>query len=203
MKLDCGREKLFRLVIQDAPGHNVLPGIFIGEKMITLERLLCVLNYDKESGVFTWKKRRGRCSAGAIAGSPAVGGYIKIRIDRKDYQAHRLAWLYVYGGLPESSIDHINRCPSDNRISNLRAASLAENQQNRNVSSNNKSGYTGVYFDETSKKWKAFITLESKTLHLGCFASKSDAIIARQKAKERYHKFNSVDPCQDQERNAP
>jgi len=53
-------------------------------------------------------------------------GYIIIKINRKDYQAHRLAWLYEYGNFPKQTIDHINRIKTDNRICNLRDVSQSK-----------------------------------------------------------------------------
>lgn len=168
--------------------------------MVTLERLSSILSYDENTGLFTWRVRQGRCAKGVVAGSPNKDGHIKIRIDKKYYLAHRLAWLYVYGSFPDSSIDHINRSPSDNRITNLRLANMAENQQNRSVSRYSKSGATGVYFDKFGQKWRAHITVDGKTLYLGSFVSKEDAMKARQEAKKTYHKFNPVDACPDPER---
>jgi hypothetical protein len=67
--------------------------------------------------------------AGDPAGS-SRGGYTYIRIDRKRYAAHRLAWLYVYGTFPPRLLDHINGCPGDNRIGNLREATPHQNAGN-------------------------------------------------------------------------
>jgi hypothetical protein len=84
--------------------------------MITLERLREVLEYNPESGVWVWlvtsSRRRG---AGKIAGSLDNNGYVVIRVDRAIYKAHRLAWLYMTGEWPRSTIDHINLEPADNR----------------------------------------------------------------------------------------
>jgi len=161
--------------------------------MITQERLKELLNYDPETGIFVWKTKRGRCPAGAIAGSPNVDGHIKIRIDYNYYLAHRLAWLYVYGEFPASCMDHANRCPSDNKISNLRPATFKENQQNRKINKNNKSGHAGVYFDKFNLKWRAHIAVNSESISLGSFSTKDEAIKARREAKKKLHTFNPED----------
>jgi hypothetical protein len=160
---------------------------------LTQERLKQLLHYDPSTGVFTWKKRRGRCSAGAVAGSTNIDGHIKISVDKRYYLAHRLAWLHTYGRFPDRDIDHINRNPGDNRIENLRLATKGENQQNRSVSKNNKSGYSGVHWEESAKKWVASIYLNNKVISLGRFKSKEDAVSARQEAKKKYHQFSQVD----------
>ncbi|MDA6380520.1 HNH endonuclease signature motif containing protein [Escherichia coli] len=73
-----------------------------------------------------------------------------IMINGKAYPAHRLAWLIVYGTMPDGFIDHINRVRTDNRISNLRLVTHSENMQNRKIQKNNKSGYRGVSWDEVA-----------------------------------------------------
>src|SRR5579862_7745832 len=98
---------------------------------ITPERLKEVLDYDPATGEFRWKTRLGgKAVAGRVAGY-LDRGYISIRIDRRIYMAHRLAWLWVYGVWPEGWLDHINRKKNDNRIDNLRLAEPWQNQANK------------------------------------------------------------------------
>jgi hypothetical protein len=115
--------------------------------MITQERLKEVLQYDPLAGHFTRLVRSSggrKCRVGDIAGRTKPGGYISIKIDRKEYYAHRLAWLYVYGKFPDNEIDHINGMPSDNRLLNLRDVERKENRKNQKISNRNKSGIIGV-----------------------------------------------------------
>ena len=98
---------------------------------IDFKRLQEILDYDQETGIFTWKINQcGARKKGQIAGTKNKNGYIVIR-HKKLYYAHRLAWLYVHGIFPDSVIDHINRNKSDNRINNLRSVSHADNMYNR------------------------------------------------------------------------
>ena len=94
---------------------------------ITQDRLKEEVWYDPLTGIFTRKKGSRAGKVGAIAGSLTSYGYIRVSICSKFYMAHRLAWLYVYGYLPENSIDHINGVRNDNRLANLQEVSRACN----------------------------------------------------------------------------
>ena len=109
------------------------------KEKITQAKLKELLSYDPETGDFTWLV--GRKMAGKKAGSPHNQGYFTIRISRKLYLSHRLAWLYVYGAFPKIDLDHINGVKSDTRIDNLRECSESQNQWNSRKPKNNISGF--------------------------------------------------------------
>jgi len=84
-------------------------------------------------------------------------------------------------------IDHINGDRLDNRKSNLRLATPAENQRNRTkLASNNTSGVTGVYWHISREKWRAVIKCGGKGIHLGDFTSFEDAVAVRKQAEKTY-----------------
>lgn len=99
--------------------------------MLTAEELRERLDYDPETGVFTWRVKPRQKKILGYAGHLSKAGYIYISVRKKTYAAHRLAWLHTYGYWPRKEIDHINRVRSDNRIANLREATRAENCANR------------------------------------------------------------------------
>ena len=152
-----------------------------------------ILNYDPDTGVFTWKKK---ISKKVVVGSQAGclrGGYVTINIMGKRYQAHRLALLYVHGGCNSKDVDHINGIRSDNRICNLRLATRSENKQNiLRVQPNNKSGHTGVDWHKSTGLWRATITIMRKQKHIGLFKTKEEAAEAYKKAKKELHPFARV-----------
>lgn len=82
--------------------------------------------------------------------------------------------------------DHVNRNKLDNRKQNLRPADHSLNGLNRDPQANNTSGVRGVDFDKRRGKWAARIHVRGKTHYLGRFASKPDAVAARQAAESRF-----------------
>ncbi len=63
------------------------------------EKAMNTLNYNGDSGIFTYKTTRGRMVEGDVAGYVDDKGYIRIGIDNKNYRAHRLAFLFIEGAL--------------------------------------------------------------------------------------------------------
>lgn len=129
-----------------------------------------------------------------MAGAQALAtinahGYRVGGIFGKTYAAHRVIWVLVYGEWP-SNIDHINGVKTDNRIENLRDVPQKQNARNCAISKNNKSGVMGVYWQKNRQTWNACIKVSSKTIHLGAFLDKADAVAAR-KLAEIEHDFHS------------
>lgn len=84
-------------------------------------------------------------------------------------------------------IDHINMNKLDNRKCNLRIADKKINSINRGLQSNNTTGYKGVYCDKRYGTWNARVTVSGKTILLGTFPTKEEAIAARQVGEEKYY----------------
>lgn len=162
--------------------------------MISLDRAKEVLEYDCHSGLLKWLKSPcSWISAGDTAGSlHKQTGYIYVVVDQRKYKAHRLAWLLHHGVWPDDAIDHIDGNRQNNRIDNLRAATYAQNQQNRTLDIRNKSGYTGVSWDKGHQKWIAKICFQRKQRTLGVFANVEDAAKAYANAKAELHTFNPI-----------
>lgn len=128
-----------------------------------------MLHYDPITGVFTWKKDVGNVKAGAVAGSKVKKGYLLIRLRRKQYLAHRLAWFWMTGEWPKTLIDHKNTNKTDNRWLNLRQASNSENLLNRGRNANNTSGFKGVSLNKSNGRFEAYLTIQGKRKHLGYY----------------------------------
>lgn len=120
-----------------------------GGPIIDLETLRSSLSYNQETGRFYRKRmvmgyKKSLSDPVDFQKDQSVA-YRRVHIGNRLYAAHRLAWFYVYGEWPRTQLDHINGDPSDNRISNLRLATPAQNSANRKKHTNNTSGFTGVY----------------------------------------------------------
>lgn len=142
---------------------------------------LSVLKWMVQSG-----KRKKYARRSYTCGERKVDGKLK----------QRVAWMHrVVMDCPEGLVvDHINGNGLDNRRKNLRIVTPSQNGLNKVASSNNKSGYKGVY--RTGKryktKWFALIYIPVKgklpnKVYLGYFSRKSDAAKAYNEAAKMYH----------------
>ncbi len=152
---------------------------------LTAERLRELLVYDPDNGSFVWKKSTSnRAMIGAAIKCRDRHSYVIVRLDGRLYLAHRLAFLYMNGRLPEHDVDHVNGDRADNRWANLREATRQENMRNKPARAS-KSGVRGVE-QIPSGKWRASITVSRRQLHLGCFDSIDEAKNAYEQAALKY-----------------
>jgi len=119
-----------------------------------------------------------------MAGCLDPNGYIYIAIDKKDYAAHRIAWIYVHGEEPSGELDHINLVKSDNCIKNLRIATHAQNCANRKRRSDNTTGYKGVYRERG--KYRSYIVVQGRNHRIGTFHTPEEAARAYADAARKY-----------------
>lgn len=152
-----------------------------------------LLDYDPDTGIFIWKVKPCKNKSAGIEAGCITNRYRTIKVLKKLYQAHRLAWMYVYGKFPLKLIDHINGNPLDNRIVNLREATNYENSQNiYKPQTNNTSGFLGVTYIPKKNKWRSKIAVEGKRLSLGYYKTPEDAYKAYIEAKRKYHPFSKL-----------
>ena len=153
--------------------------------MITQQELKEILDYDPETGIFRWKRKRpGIPKDRVFAGCSGTRGYIRIMLNGRRYGAHHLAWLYMYGKLTDKYLDHKNGITSDNRISNLREATASQNATNRKVCRN---GLKGAYWYKKRKEWSSAISKDGNRLHLGWFKTEMAAHAAYIEAASKLH----------------
>jgi hypothetical protein len=158
--------------------------------ILTHARLRELLDYNAETGVFTWRvSRQGHCKAGSAAGARRHDGYIRICVDQRRVWGHRLAWFYVHGEWPSQQIDHINGNPSDNRMCNLRDVAPRTNMENERRARRRKNGGSllGAHWSTTWERWKSSIITGGKQIHIGWFDTEQQAHDAYIAAKRRLH----------------
>lgn len=159
---------------------------------LTQERVKELFDYDSVNGWLIRKKDEfGRIVNRPCGHKPNREGYGQVKIDGKVYRAHRVIWLLVYDKWPEF-IDHIDRDRMNNKISNLRAATRAENNHNQGMREDNYSGYTGVTFHKRDKKHQAHIVSDNKKIHLGYFNTAEEAFRAYMLAKIELHPTSPI-----------
>jgi hypothetical protein len=144
--------------------------------MATTERVRKLLDYNPFTGVLTWRENCQRVKKGDVAGTNTRSGHLRVKLDGRNYLAHRLAWLHWYGTEPPPTLDHIDQQPAHNAIANLRPATKAQNGQNTKAA--------GVCFHKATKKWVAYIAHEGKHKHLGVFLTIEEATSARRNAMQ-------------------
>lgn len=139
------------------------------------ERVREALQYDAETGAFTrWMK----CSHAykQAGGYSKSTGYNYVALDGITYPAARLAWIYVNGPVPLGMIvDHVSRDRADDRISNLRLATISQNGANCSRHADGAAGLKGVHLHKESGRWRAQIMASGKRVHLGLFRTAEQA----------------------------
>lgn len=145
-----------------------------------LESVKQYISYDESTGVFHRIKPCFGVKVGNVAGYLTNRGYIMIKFNGKNYLAHRLAWYFKFGYMPEKSIDHINGIKTDNRICNLREVTHSENMQNRKI--HREGRHPGWSFHKQTGTYHAKVIVRGVKVSLGYHKTKEDAI-------ERYKLF--------------
>ena len=116
-------------------------------------------------------------------------GYFRIWVNKNYFQHHRVVYYAhnknwdIHHEPLKNVIDHEDHNPRNNHISNLRVGDASLNQQNQQ----NVKGYS---LDKQSKKYRAQIKINGKTIHLGSYKKEEDARNAYLDAKPIYHKWN-------------
>ena len=153
------------------------------------QELKSLLHYDPPTGVFRWRfgRKNGQTQPWSEAGCYNSYGYRVIMVNRKPYPAHRLAWLYMTGEMPDKQVDHKNLIRNDNRWDNLRNADVSQNQWNTSLRSTNTSGIKGVYFDKRKQKWIGSCRVDGRRFYTKGFGSISEAEQALTALREANH----------------
>lgn len=141
----------------------------------------------KDGVLFRKTDRNNRFKTGSKAGYLVKStGYRGIEINNTHYPEHRIIYLMHYGYLPKVT-DHIDGNILNNKIENLREATIAQNCWNTKRSISNTSGVKGVSFRKDRNVWIARLQANAKSIYLGYFKSKDDAEEFLQLARDMVH----------------
>ena len=134
-------------------------------------------------GQLIYKKDVGRGhKTGDVAGSYNARGYVQVKIKGQIYRIHRIIFFMHNGYIPKY-LDHKDGIKNNNRIENLRPATMQQNSWNRPVTKNSISGIKGVYWAKHAKKWLA----QGDGKHLGYFKTLEEAKICVEKYRKIHH----------------
>jgi hypothetical protein len=127
-------------------------------------------------------------------------GYLQVGLRKNNKphikKIHKLVTAaFLLNPEKKNCVDHIDNNKHNNNLINLRFATSQQNNQNRSINNNNTSGTKGVGWNKKSMKWTARIKINGKSIHLGSFINKEDAINIRiQRAKNEFGEF--INKCE-------
>jgi hypothetical protein len=154
--------------------------------MITQELVKELFDYH-EDGYLVWKKLNKNAHSvkiGDVAGYFLPSGYRMVEINNIAHGLHRLIYIWHHGDT-EQWVDHKDTDFTNNKISNLRLCTPAQNAWNRKRNSLNTSGFKGV--TKKQNKFCARISCRNKRIHLGYFKTAEEAHEAYKKAALELH----------------
>ena len=172
---------------------------------ISIDYLRECFDYSPLTGVLRWRidrpaghfpseayRKRWTSRYGGIAIKRVINGYLSVVIKKdgvkRSFQSHRVIFAMVYGRWPYPTIDHVNGIRDDNRLVNLREATVWEQRQN-SLPSRSTAIARGVR--PNGPGFMARIQVDGKLQYLGQFATKEEAAAAYLAAKARLHSFQS------------
>lgn len=152
----------------------------------TIELVRKTFTYDPTTGVFRWAvPPLAKKKIGDVAGCPTSSGYIRLKLFGRQYLAHRVAWAHFHGRWPNDTIDHKDRNRANNRIDNLREATLSQQHGNMPVAKRNKLGRKGVWYWKKKNRFRAAIYKQGRCYHIGLFETAEEASAAYAEAAKK------------------
>jgi len=160
----------------------VMPSI--NSQLAVLNHLFSKVMYDSYTGEWVYVRHVQAYKPGDKAGSVPQGKYRELRIFDSNWRATQLIALFTTGSRTSKGevVDHLNGITYDDRLENLRRTSQAINRKNSAMRLDNKTAYTGVWFDEDRNKYQSYIRVSGKQINLGRF----DTAIEAHEAREAY-----------------
>lgn len=123
-------------------------------------------------------------------------------LNRRSWHLHPTGYACAAGGSkmhrmilgltdPAQLVDHISGDKLDNRRSNLRVVTAAQNQENkRRLSKTNRSGYRNVTWHRSTGKWQATVSIKGRLRHLGLHPTPEHAAVAAMRFRAEHRPFS-------------
>lgn len=111
------------------------------------------------------------------------GGYYVVRHEGRSSGSRKCLYLHVL--IMGGKSDHIDHNTMNCLKSNLRRCTTRQNNFNKRIRSDNRSGYKGI--EKLGGKWRARITCDGLLVPLGYFADKVEAARAYDRAALIFH----------------
>ena len=115
---------------------------------------------------------------------PKSNGYICYNVhiaDVNGYQRNQtiariVATAFILNPENKREVDHIDRNPANNVVSNLRWTTRSENMMNQGLRSDSTSGHRNIWFNKSTQKWQIIYQRQKKVYHGGVFKTLEEAI---------------------------
>ena len=135
-----------------------------------------------------WRAMKARCYIPSCSNYEYYGGKgIKVCDEWLHNFETFKEWALKSGYKEKLTIDRID-VEKDYMPENCRWITLQVNcwHRDRKPRKNNTSGHSGVCWAKDRQKWRAYITVDGRVIHLGQYEKKENAIEARVKAEKKY-----------------
>jgi hypothetical protein len=157
-------------------------------------RVLELFEIDVEQGIAYHKPRKEVNSitkawnakfAGKRAGSTNVcsygDAYVRVAFDGQTHGLEEIIWCVHTGAWPQFTLDHKDGNKRNNKIENLRPATLGQNRANSKKRTDNSTGYIGVIFRKRRQQYVALVKKNGQVFTGGSYTTAIDAARARDK----------------------
>ena len=197
MNLECQKiEKITQFI--NKLRENIQEGLKILDEIDQNVRFVKIKNYNYS--ISSLGEVRNDKTKKMLKPVGCKNGYLQVDLcnneGRKTVYIHKLvAKAFIDNPENKPIIDHIDNDKTNNKVSNLRYATVKENSWNAKLSKKNTTGYKGVVFNKKANKYVSYICENGKNKHLGIFKTIEEAKAARQKkALELFGEF--INECE-------
>ena len=150
----------------------------MAQRQLSQQLLKELFDYDPQ-GFLVNKVTRGRSAkAGKRTCKELVKSYRQVSLFGKMYREHQLIWCLLKGDWP-TLIDHIDGTRQNNKIENLQVLSHRDNIRKVFIGKN-------IWLNPKSKRYIVAIYVNNKKIHVGCYNTLEEAIVARALAESTH-----------------